>query len=188
MSFLPSSPGTTNLPDIFQRYPKRAVLMLELIDDILRGESALSVGERELIFAYGSAQNSCDFCYASHKPVAAAFGIDETVFDRIHDDIDSAPVDERLKPILKFVRKLTLTPGKMVAVDAEAIFAAGWDERAFFDVVSVCAIQNFFNRVVDGTGVDVSADVARATGGELLPTIGYRGIADQLKAHVDPDR
>jgi hypothetical protein len=28
-----------------------------------------------MIFAFGSAQNACDFCFDSHKPVAAAFGI-----------------------------------------------------------------------------------------------------------------
>ena len=59
MSFLPSSPGPTNLPDVFQKYPQRSVLMLRLIDNILRGESPLSVAERELIFAYGSGQNAC---------------------------------------------------------------------------------------------------------------------------------
>lgn len=184
MSFLPSSPSETNLPDIFLKYPHRSVLLLNLVHDILRGDSSLSVGERELIFAYGSAQNTCDFCYASHKPVAAAFGVDETVFDELQEDIDTASVDDSLKPILKFVRKLTLTPGQMTKADADAIFAAGWDEQAFFDVVCICAVQNFLNRVVDGTGVDVSLDLARATGRKLLPKIGYIGIAEELMQRV----
>ncbi|MDJ0927325.1 MAG: peroxidase [Gammaproteobacteria bacterium] len=180
MSFLPSSPGLTNLTGVFQLYPERAKLMLYLIDDILRGDSPLSVGERELIFAYGSAQNDCDFCYSSHRPVAAAFGIDESIFDELLDDIDSASVDARLKPILRYVKKLTLTPSKMTQADAEAIFAAGWDEQAFVDVVSICAVQNFFNRFVDGIGIDVDSETARQTGAKLLPTIGYAGIAAKL--------
>jgi len=180
MSYLPSSPGPTNLPDVFQKYPVRSTLMLHLIDDILRGDSPLTVAERELLFAFGSAQNDCNFCYTSHRPVAAAFGIDESIFDAILADVDTAEVDDKLKPLLHFVRKLTLTPSRMTQADADAVFAAGWDEQAFVDVVSICAVQNYFNRFVDGVGVDVSDDVARQTGAELLPTIGYRGLAERL--------
>ena len=181
MSFLPSSPGPTNLPDVFQKYPERSALMLRLLDNILRGESPLSVAERELIFAYGSGQNACSFCFDSHKPVAAAFGIDEGVFDELMTDIDTARIDERLKPILQFVKKLTQTPARMTQADADAIFAAGWDEQAFVDAVSICAALNYFNRFVDGIGVDVDSETARQTGAELLPTIGYAGLADRLE-------
>ena len=181
MSFLPSSPGPTNFPDILQRYPARAALMLRLIDDILRGDSPLSVAEREMIFAYGSAQNACGYCYDSHRPVAAAFGIDDGVFDALMQGIDGAPVEDRLKPILRFVQKLTLTPSRMAQADADAILAAGWDEQALVDVVSICAVQNFFNRFVDGVGVDVDSETARRTGAELLPTIGYAGLAERLE-------
>ena len=193
MSFLPSSPELTNLTDIFRQYPERARLMLLLIDDILRGDSPLSVAERELIFAYGSGQNACNFCYHAinirpfrirHRDFGTltAHTIDETVFDELMEDIDTASVDTRLKPILRFVRKLTLTPSRMSQADADAIFAAGWDEKAFVDVVSICAIQNFFNRFVDGIGIDVDDEVARRTGAALLPTIGYAGIAERLTA------
>lgn len=181
MSFLPSSPGPTNLPDVFVKYPARAVLMLDLIDDILRGESPLTTAEREMLFAYGSAQNRCDFCYESHRPVAAAFGIDENLFDDIINDIETAGVDEKLKPLLRYVKKLTLTPSRMTQADVDAIFDAGWDEQTFVDVVSICAVQNYFNRFVDGIGIDVDNATARKTGAELLPTIGYRGLADRLR-------
>lgn len=181
MSFLPSSPGPTNLPDVFQKYPERSVLMLRLIDNIMRGESPFSVAERELLFAYGSGQNACSFCFDSHKPVAAAFGIDEGVLDELMMDIDTAHIDERLKPILRFVKKLTRTPARMTQADADAIFAAGWDEQAFVDAVSICALLNYFNRFVDGIGVDVDSETARQTGAGLLPTIGYAGLADRLE-------
>ncbi|MFQ5634116.1 MAG: carboxymuconolactone decarboxylase family protein [Gammaproteobacteria bacterium] len=181
MSYLPSSPGPTNLPDVFEKYPERSALMLRLVDDILRGDSALSVAERELIFAFGSAQNACDFCHASHRPVAAAFGIEESVLDDILADIDTAGVDDKLKPVLHFVKKLTLTPSRVTRADADAVFDAGWDERAFVDIVSICSVQNYFNRFVDGIGVDVSDEVARRTGAEILPTIGYRGLAERLE-------
>ena len=48
------------------------------------------------------------------------------LFERLMDEIDTAPVDEKLKPILHYVRKLTLTPSRMVQADADAVYAAGW--------------------------------------------------------------
>jgi hypothetical protein len=59
MSFLLSSPGITNLPDVMNLYPGRGSLILRLIDDIMRKESQLSDGERELIFTYISGLNAC---------------------------------------------------------------------------------------------------------------------------------
>lgn len=181
MSFLRSIEGETDFPDFFKQYPRRSALLLRALDDILRGDSPLSVAERELIFAYTSSQNACSYCYDSHKPVAAAFGIDEAVFDGLLLDIDDANVSENLKPILKFAKKLTLNPSMMLQTDADAIYEAGWDEQAFVDVVSICAIANCFNRLVDGVGVDVSSEHARTTGATLLPTIGYAGLAEELE-------
>ena len=183
MSFLQSSPGKTNLPDVFKLYPRRSILMLRLIDDILRGDSTFTVAEREMIFAFASSQNECQFCYESHKPVAAAFGVDEAVFDELVVDIDTASVSPKLKPVLKYVKKLTLTPSKMVETDARAIYDAGWNEQAFVDAASICAIANYYNRFVDGVGVDVSNEDARQAGATLLPTIGYAGLADELEKH-----
>jgi len=48
-------------------------------------------------------------------------------------DIDSANVDEKLKPILHFIKKLTLTPEGITSKDAQHIFDAGWDEQAFLE-------------------------------------------------------
>ncbi len=159
--------------------------MLRLIDDIMRGDSPFSVAEREMIFAFASAQNNCSYCYESHKPVAAAFGIDEVVFDELIQDISSASVSKNLKPVLGYVKKLTLTPHKMVDADAKLIYAAGWDEQALLDAVSVCAIANYFNRFVDGVGVDVTSEQARQTGESVLPTLGYGGLADVLEKNQE---
>lgn len=48
MSFLLSSPGTTNLPDVFEKYPERSVLILHLIDDIMRKEFRCQMASENL--------------------------------------------------------------------------------------------------------------------------------------------
>ncbi len=73
----------------------------------MRGPSPSTPGEREMIAAYVSGVNSCRFCFGVHSRVAAGFGIDERVFATLMEDPQSAPVDARMQPVLRYVRKLT---------------------------------------------------------------------------------
>ncbi len=54
-----------------------------------------------------------------------------------------------MKPALAYVKKLALTPSRIASADAENVFAAGWDEQALYDAVSVCALFNFMNLLVE---------------------------------------
>ena len=62
-------------------------------------------------------------------------------------------IDNNLKPVLAYVKKLTLTPSKISDNDAQAVFKAGWSEQALHDAITVCALFNFMNRIVEGHGV-----------------------------------
>ena len=153
MALIPSLPERSFLADVYQKFPQTLKPLLEYHDILLRGESPLSVAEREMIAAFVSGLNACNYCFGAHKALAAAFDVDPELFDQLLNDLDNAPVDEKLKPILRYVRKLTETPSKMTQADADAITQAGWDDQAMFDAVSVCALFNFMNRIIEGTGV-----------------------------------
>lgn len=56
----------------------------------------------ELIAAYVSGLNACGYCHGIHTAVAEAFGIAEGTFAGLLDDLDTAPVDERLRPLLRY--------------------------------------------------------------------------------------
>ncbi len=174
MTFYPSLESDAFLESLFKRFSRGTAPLMALHDEILRDEtSPLSLAERELIAALVSGLNACQFCFGAHKTMAMAFGIDEKTITAMVEDIDSAPVDDRLKPLLHYVRKLTLTPSKMTQSDADAVFAAGWEEDALHDAVLVCALFNFMNRILDGSGItpkpifdkpDAEALKARRTG------------------------
>jgi len=125
-SFL--TPDAT-INDLLQRDNDRMIDISRFTESVLHGSSPLSPGQRELIAAYVSGVNECEFCHRAHKAFAETHGMDISVFKQLMDDIEIAAVDENLKPILKFERKLTETPSKMTQGDADAVFAAGWDER-----------------------------------------------------------
>lgn len=178
MPFLKSMPADAGLLSVFTLHPATALPLLDYHEALLRGESPLSIGERELIAAFVSALNACNYCHGVHSATAAAFGIDETTITTLLADIDTSAIDERLKPLFRYVRKLTLSPSRMLQADADVVFAAGWSEDALYHAVSVCALFNFMNRLVDGLGIvarpqyiDLAADRLHDGGYNVLKTI-----------------
>jgi uncharacterized peroxidase-related enzyme len=171
---------------VLRRYPKHAVLITELADNVMRsGECSFTAEERELIGAYTSGTNDCTYCYGTHKATAEAFGVDENLLESMLSDLDASDVDEKLKPVLRFVKKLTETPSRMEQSDVDAIFAAGWDEDAYHYAVMICGLFNLMNRMMDGYGVKNTAE-GREVRGKMLVDSGYRVVTDALKA-APPD-
>ena len=52
--------------------------------------------------------NTCTYCFGTHQATAEAMGIEPGLLDALLKDIDGAPVPEKMKPVLHYVRKLTL--------------------------------------------------------------------------------
>ena len=127
---------------------------LELTSNLMRDEnSPFSIGERELIGAYVSGINACNYCYNGHAHLAVKFGIDESLLAELDENIQTASVDGRLKPILEMVKKLTIKPSQIVKSDIDSILDEGWNERAVYDAIMVCSLFNFANRLVEGLGL-----------------------------------
>ena len=154
MSYLPSSPNLNSLGSMLAKYPRRGILLFKLLEDIMSGCSPLSKEMRELIITYISELNHCEFFYKAHKEKAKELGIDEVVFDQLQTDISGANIDEKIKPLLYYIKKLTLTPDQITQTDAQRIFDAGWDEQALLDSVEICAVVNCVIRFVSGIGID----------------------------------
>ena len=161
-SLFPSLPEVPNLSDVFAAHPQTIGPLTALLDTIMRDPSPLSVSERELIAAYVSGLNACRYCHGSHTGFAEALGVEPGLIDALLQDPETAQVDARLKPLLAYAKVLTETPSRLTGDHAEAVRAAGWDEAALFSLVSVCAVFNMMNRIVEGTGCGVKAgDMAR---------------------------
>ena len=172
MSYLRSIPPDAGLLQIFQAFPEAARPLLEYHEVLLRGDSPFSAAERELIAAYVSGLNDCDYCHAGHSQTAVALGIGPETIDQMLMHSGHEHLDVRMQTVLAFVRKLTLSPGKITAVDADAIFAAGWDDRALHDAVAICGLFNLMNRLVNGLGVEASEAYTRLAAQRLAQN-GY---------------
>ena len=179
MPTLPSLPDEAVLLDVFSAYPAAVRPLLQLHEELLRGPSPFSVAERELIAAYTSGLNDCSYCHGVHTATAEAFGLPGGVLEAALSDLDSSPVDDRLKPVLRYVGKLTRSPATIVPADAEPVLAAGGSEQALHDAIMVSALFNLMNRMVDGHGIRADADYYLVSG-QRLKDRGYAGLGDLL--------
>jgi alkylhydroperoxidase family enzyme len=71
------------------------------------------------------------------------------------EDWSTAPLDERLRASLGFLRKLTLEPDGVGPADVKAVRAAGVSAEALEDAIDVCALFNIIDRVADALGFEV---------------------------------
>lgn len=179
MSFLHSASPNASLLEVFRSFPETARPLIAFHEQLMRGDSPLSVSQRELIAAFVSGLNSCTYCHGVHQATAEACGVREGLLSALLHDLDSAPIEEPLRSLLRYVRKLTLTPSRVTLSDAEAVFAAGWNERALHDAVCVCGLFNLMNRMVSGLGVEAD-NAYRKLAGQRLAQRGYAGLLDEL--------
>ena len=177
MPLLPSLPENATWYDLDKDYHDLwGGPITPVMHRVMRGPSPLSPGERELIAAYVSGLNRCRICFESHVLIARDFGVDERVLRRLIDDVDTAPLDDRLKPLLRYIRILTEAPGRLTEGDAAAVFAAGWSERALVHAIAVCALFNYANRFAEGTGIVGTPEAHAMMARDIVAnSYGYRG-------------
>ncbi len=181
MSRFPGLPENTNLSDVFKSFPGGAAPLLEFHDIVLRKPSPLSVAQRELIAALVSGLNDCRFCFGAHSIIAESFGINPELFGQLLSDIDSAEIDADFKPLLAYVKKLTQNPSRVSDQDAQQVFDAGWSEQALHDAITVCALFNFMNRMVEGHGVVTNDAIQNAQRGRALKNSDQAELATSYR-------
>ena len=161
MPFFPSLPADAGPPNVFMQYPEIYGPWSAMSQALMNGPSPLSQGERELILAYAAAVAGCDFVGVAHAEVAYAWGVQSGLVEQLVADFDTAPVEPRLKTLLRFVRTLAVSPAQVSQADADAVFQAGWDEQALHDAIAVTARAAFMQRLVQGFGfVPLTREVA----------------------------
>ena len=179
MPFLPSIDREDKVPHVLGKFSAlRSAAGRPLIDFhqvLLRGDSPFTVQERELMAAFVSGINACRYCHGAHTAVAKLFGVPGPLIEDLVADVQSAAVDPRMKPVFAYLRKLTLTPTKMTQADANAVFEAGWSERALYDAVLVCCLYNFMNRFVEGLGLTPIPEHFEIEG-RMITEGGYDGM------------
>jgi len=165
------------LPDaaklVFYRPDFYGARAKEFTHEAMRGPSAWSVGDRELMAAYVSQVNESAFCVGAHTATAGQAYQDAPKVAAVLADLDSAPVSEPLRATLRMLGKLT-RERSVSAEDMRRLLATGVSRRQVEDALAVCAAFDTTNRLADAFGFEVLSSEGYEAGAKQLLKRGYR--------------
>jgi len=165
------------LPDaaklVFYRPDFYGARAKEFTHEAMRGPSAWSVGDRELMAAYVSTVNQSAFCIGAHTATASQAYQDGPRVAAVLADLESAPIEEPLRATLRMLGKLT-AEGKLNTEDMREVLAAGVSPAQVEDALAVCAAFNITDRLGDAFGFKVLDPEGFAAGAKYLLKRGYR--------------
>ena len=141
--------------------------------EAMRGPSAWSVGDRELMAAYVSKANECAFCVGAHSATARRAYRDGPKVAAVLADLESAPVEDGLRATLRMLGQLT-REGKVGAEDMRKVLSAGVSRQQVEDALAVCAAFSTTNRLADAFGFEVLDPGGFEAGAKYLLKRGYR--------------
>jgi hypothetical protein len=145
----------------------------DLTHEAMRGPSAWSVGDRELMAAFVSKVNGSEFCIAAHSATSGLWYDDHAKVAATLADVEIAPIDEPLRATLRMLGKLahahTIDPD-----DVRAVLAEGVSPQQIEDALAVCLAFNITDRLSEAFDFSVASPEAMNAGARQLLKRGYR--------------
>jgi uncharacterized peroxidase-related enzyme len=142
------------VPNVLQAYAfdnTKLKAFIDMVDDLMLGDSGLSKLEREMIAVAVSAVNHCHYCLAAHGAAVRQRAKDPVLGELIAQNYRAANLPLRQKAMLDFAVKLTQGPDKIEEADRQALRKAGFSDRDIWDIVAVAGFFNMSNRIAAGT-------------------------------------
>jgi uncharacterized peroxidase-related enzyme len=157
----------TYRPDFFGTHMRR------LTHEAMRGPSAWSVGDRELMAAFVSKMNDCEFCIKAHGAVAARAYRDDARVAAVLSDLETAAIGKPLRATLRMLGSLTREHAPDVD-DMRAVLAAGVSREQIEDALAIGFAFNTMNRLADAFEFSVPGPEVFDAGAKFLLARGYR--------------
>ena len=158
---------------LFAFRPEMTSHLAMFTEEVMRAPSPLSGGLRELIAAYTSYLNQCEFCWKCHAAVAAEMLGSEELVDNVLRDLESSALPEREKALLRYVEAVTKDLPSADRGHVEKLKEHGWSDEAIYYTIMSCALFNFYNRWVTASGVHAVSDEGHRVHGKKLAHSGY---------------
>jgi AhpD family alkylhydroperoxidase len=154
-------------PDFYGRPMQRVT------QEAMRGPSAWSVGDRELMAAFVAKTNKSEWCTKAHSAVAERAYGDGTKVTAVLSDLETSSIEEPLRATLRMLYKL-VRENALDAEDMRAVLAAGVSRQQIEDALAVCFSFNVTGRLADVFGFAVPGPQAFEAGAKYLLARGYR--------------
>ncbi len=147
--------------------------MSKVTHEAMRGPSAWSIGDRELMAAVVAKANSSRFCTEAHTAVARrAYGSKGDVaaaLSGLEHATSREPLRATLRMLDKLARERTVTSG-----DMRTVLQAGASRQQVEDALAVAFAFNTTARLAEAFGFAIPPAEAMEAGAKFLLARGYR--------------
>ena len=120
---------------------------------MLRAESSLTKGEREMIITTTSAANSCLYCVVAHGAILRIYEKKPLVADQVAVNYRKADISPRQRAMLDFAMKVCLHSATVEDADFDALHAHGFDDEDIWDIAGITAFFGLSNRMANVTSI-----------------------------------
>lgn len=142
------------VPNVLRAYAFDATKLaafIDMVDDLMLGDSGLDKAEREMIAVAVSAVNHCHYCLTAHGAALRQRSKNPELGETIAQNYRAAGLPARQKAMLDFAVKLTEHPDKIEEPDREALRVVGFSDRDIWDIAAVTGFYNMSNRIAAAT-------------------------------------
>ena len=129
----------------------------------MRGPSAWSIAERELMAAMAAQWNACAVC-TDVLGASAARHLGRAVVDAVLSDYRSAPISEGLKVTLEFLEIMTLRPRHVTEEHVNAVIDSGISMETLIDAIEVGVVLKLISRYA--SALDFAAPTLTSLAGQ----------------------
>lgn len=151
-------PDRTKVADIIKAFSHRPDFMKQVMEfswQLHFCDGHLTERVKEMIATLVSGQNRCPYCMHSHAYFLHTHGAEDDIVAALgQGQIDSAPITDAEKQLLRFARKVTHESSRITPSDVQVLRDAGWSEPQIAEGVYIAAMFAFFNRVANSFGLE----------------------------------
>ena len=114
---------------------------------MLREDSGLTKGEREMIVTTTSAANHCLYCVVAHGAILRIYEKKPLVADQVAINYRKADISPRQCAMLDFAMKVCLHSDEIAEADFAPLHAHGFSDEDIWDIASITAFFGLSNRI-----------------------------------------
>ena len=114
---------------------------------MLKEDSGLSKGDREMIVTATSAANKCLYCVVAHGAILRIYEKKPLVADQVAVNYRKADITPRQRAMLDFALKVCLKSDEIGDDDFSALQAHGFNDEDAWDIAAITAFFGLSNRM-----------------------------------------
>jgi uncharacterized peroxidase-related enzyme len=114
---------------------------------MLREDSGLTKGEREMIVTTTSAANHCLYCVVAHGAILRIYEKKPLVADQVATNYRKADISPRQRAMLDFAMKVCLNSHEIEDADFAPLHEQGFSDEDIWDIASITAFFGLSNRI-----------------------------------------